>query len=87
MKRRLHPVDIGVRIVGAVVGGYALTLLSARAAARTLPLEGGEASIAASLGAWIVFLVVVVWAFAARSPVRAVVPILFAAVLLFAATR
>lgn len=83
MKRRYHPVHIGVRTVAAVAGGYLLTLLSARRAAMLLPLDGGEASIAASLGAWIIFLGVAIWAYAARTPVRAIVPpIALAAILL-----
>lgn len=75
MKQRLHPADIGARIVSAVGGGYLLTLLAARAAAQTLPMGGAEAAIAASLGAWLVFLGVVVWTFAARTAVRAVAPV------------
>jgi hypothetical protein len=87
VKRRFHPLDIGVRIFSAVVGGYLLTRLSAKAAAAVLPMDGGEASIAASLGAWILFLGVVIWAFAARTPLRAAAPPGLAIILLFAATR
>lgn len=86
MKRRYHPGDVAVRVLGAVVGGYLLTLMSARAMASVLPLDGAEAAIAASLGAWIIFLGVAIWSFAARTPVLAVVPSIIVGALLFAVT-
>lgn len=66
-RRRHHPADIGARIATALVGGYLLTLYFARALAAHLPLVGREASISASLAAWLMYVGVAMWAFAARS--------------------
>ncbi len=70
--------------MSATGGGYLLTLLTARVAARYLPMDGGEAAIAASLGAWLVFIAVVIWVFAARTAVLAVAPLVVIGVLLAA---
>lgn len=75
MTRRLHPADIATRVMVAAGGGYLLTLLTARLAAAWLPLVGSEAMMAASLGAWLVFLAVAIWAFAARTPALALAPV------------
>ena len=87
MKRIYSPVDVVGRIATAVAGGYGMTILTARAAAATLPLEGGEAAIAASLGAWLAFIATVIWSFAAKSLVRAAVPPVVIATLLHAVAR
>lgn len=84
MKPRHHPIDIGVRIILALGGGYLLTLLSARQASAVLPMQGSESSMAASLAAWLVFVGVVIWAFTARTALGASLPLVVTMALLMA---
>lgn len=64
-------IDVAVRIVAAVGGGYALAALSTMLLSVTLPLARVEAVLAASMASFAVFAAAVVWAFAARSPLWA----------------
>lgn len=70
------------RVLAAVLGGYALAALSAVAVALLYRAPREEAVLAASLPAFLVYAGAVLWAFAARSAVRAWLGIGVPAVLL-----
>ncbi|ONF95356.1 hypothetical protein [Sphingomonas jeddahensis] len=63
--------DVALRIVAAVPLGYAVASLWAMALARLLPGSPSEASIAAALIALALCAVAAMYAFAARSGLRA----------------
>lgn len=68
--------DVALRIVAAVPLGYAVASLWAMALARLLPGSPSEASIAAALIALALCAVAAMYAFAARSGLRAFVVLL-----------
>jgi hypothetical protein len=63
--------DVGLRVVLAVAGGYGLAALCTMLLSVTLPLPRVEAVLAASMLSFAVYAGAVVWAFAARSVLRA----------------
>ena len=64
--------DIALRVVAAVPLGYATASLWAMALARLLPGDRAGASVTAALIALVICAVAAMWAFAARSGLRAV---------------
>lgn len=62
---------VASRAVAAIGGGYALSALAATALALYLPLHRAEAVITATLASLVLYLLAVLWAFAARSAWRA----------------
>ena len=63
---RAHRLDVALRLIVAVGGGYALATLSALALAHVLPLPPGDAERLGGMLAFIVFAGVTIWAIAAR---------------------
>jgi hypothetical protein len=63
--------DMVLRVVSALPLGYAVASLSAMALARLLPGPRSEATIVATLIAFVVCAFAAMWAFAARSGWRA----------------
>ena len=59
------------RILAAIVGGYAFTYAFTAALARVLPLPAVDAVWVASLPAFALYTLAMLWAFAARSLWRA----------------
>jgi hypothetical protein len=59
--------DIAARTLLAVLGGYAFTYAATAALARLLPLDRVDALTAASLLSFVVYLVFILWTFAAAS--------------------
>lgn len=59
------------RVLAAAVGGYACTVALAVFVSRVLPGSRADAVVSAMLGSFAVFVVAVLWAFAARSAGRA----------------
>lgn len=68
--------DVTLRIVAAVPLGYAVACLWAMALARLLPGPPSEATVAATLIALALCAVAAMYAFAARSGLRAVIVLL-----------
>ncbi len=64
--------DNALRLVAALPGGYAVASLWAMALARILPGGPASATVVATLIAFVVCAVAVMWAYAARSGWRAV---------------
>lgn len=65
--------DIAARTTLAVLGGYAFTYAFTAALARLLPVDRVDALTTATLLSFIVYLVFVLWAFAAVSVRRVLV--------------
>ncbi len=59
------------RALAAVLAGYAFAYAFAAFASLALPLARAEAVVTASMLSFVVYLIAVVWAFAARSAARA----------------
>ncbi|WP_437882985.1 DUF3649 domain-containing protein [Pseudomonas sp. LRF_L74] len=59
------------RIIAAVLGGYLFTYAFTAALARLLPLDPMTAPIVATLPAFLVYTLAVLWAFGCRSAWRA----------------
>lgn len=59
------------RIIAAVLGGYALASVSAAALAIWLPMRRVDAVVTASMLAFVIYSVAIMWVFAARSTTRA----------------
>ena len=62
--------EVCSRVLAATLGGYAFTYAFTAALARLLPLAPVDAVMVASLPSFLVYLAVVLWAFAARSAKR-----------------
>ena len=62
---------VASRALAAIIGGYALTALATTALAIFLPLSRSEASMTATLLAFVIYTCVVLWVFATRSATRA----------------
>jgi hypothetical protein len=67
-----HRGDIVLRIVAAIPLGYAVASLWAMALARVLPMSRSEATVTATLIAFVICAVAAMWAFAARTGWQAV---------------
>lgn len=63
-------VDVTLRALAAIVGGYGMAAASTAFLARVLPLSRVEATNAAMLCSFLIFVAVALWAFAARSVAR-----------------
>lgn len=59
------------RVIAAGVGGYTLTALCTACLALSLPLPRVEAAVSATLPAFLILCLAVIWVFAARSAWRA----------------
>ncbi|TBU92649.1 DUF3649 domain-containing protein [Stutzerimonas kirkiae] len=59
------------RILAAILGGYLFTYAFTAALARLLPLEKADAVIVATLPAFVVYTLIILWVFACRSAWRA----------------
>ena len=77
--------NVAGRTAAAIFGGYAVAALFAAASARLLPLPRAEAVLPGTMLAFFVMPGVVIWAFLARSVVRAWLGILLIATILAAA--
>lgn len=64
--------DVALRVIAAIPLGYAVASLWAMALARLLPGDTAQATITATLLAFVICAVAAMWAFAARSGWRAV---------------
>ncbi len=66
-----HRLDVLVRLLAGAGGGYGLAALFAMLLSVALPLARLEAVLFATMGSFAVYAAAVVWAFAARSALRA----------------
>lgn len=73
------------RVASAVLGGYALTVLTAIALAGVLPLSLADGVLTSMLAAFPLYAAAVMWAFAAKSARHACLGMLGAVVLAGAA--
>jgi Protein of unknown function (DUF3649) len=71
-----HHFGVASRAVAAIVGAYAASAAVSMALARSLPMRPAEATTAATLIGALLVPALVIWAFAARSALRAWVGIL-----------
>lgn len=71
MRARASGAEIASRTVAAVLGGYALAATFTVALAGVLPRPRAEAVALATLSSFTVYVAAGLWAFAARSAVRA----------------
>jgi hypothetical protein len=76
--------NVAARTLAGTIGAYAVAALCGAALARTLPMERLDATVVATLLAFLVAPVVTVWAYLARGPWRAVVGVIGLATLLAA---
>lgn len=70
--RKIRPASVAVRIAAAVFGGYALAVGGAVCISHALPAPRSDAVMAGLLAAFAIYAGAILWAFAARSPARAV---------------
>jgi len=71
MKASVQPWPVISRVLAAIFGGYLFTYCLTAALARLLPLAKPDAVIAATLAAFAVYTLVILWAFGCRSAWRA----------------
>jgi len=71
--------DVISRVCSAIFGGYAATVALGVLLARLLPLSKVGATVTAILSTALLYLCAILWAFAARSPLRAWVVLGFVA--------
>lgn len=71
--------DVAARTALAILGGYAFTYAVTAALARLLPLDRVDALTTASLLSFVVYLVFILWAFAAASVRRVLIGLSVAA--------
>ena len=62
-----HRIDVALRAVAGIGGGYLLSSLCAAALALFLPLARAEAVITGTLASFVIYTCAVMWAFAART--------------------
>ena len=70
-QHRHYRANVAARVAAALVGGYAIPSLFAFASARLLPMPRLDAIIPGTLLAFAIMPAIVVWAFLARSALRA----------------
>lgn len=63
--------NVAIRLLAAILGGYAVAALTAATLARMLPMPRVEAVITATMLSYLALPGVAVWAFLARGPWRA----------------
>lgn len=73
---------VAARVLLAAGGGYLLAALATDGLARTLSMRPSEAVLTATMASFAVYAAAVIWAFAARSVLRAGMGILVPALLL-----
>ena len=71
VQSRLRNCDVVSRAAAAIVGGYAATTAVSILLARLLPMPKANATVTAVLATSSLYVCAIVWAFAARSPLRA----------------
>ena len=74
--------NVAARTLAGTLGAYAVAALFGAALARTLPMERLDATVIATLLAFLVAPAVTVWAFLARGPWRAWAGVIGAVLLL-----
>ncbi|MDR0441397.1 MAG: iron transporter [Candidatus Accumulibacter sp.] len=78
-----HPwLNAGLRCLLAIFGGYGLAALASTALALALPLSRMDAVMAATMLSFVIYLLAVIWTFAAATPWRAGAGLLFPAIAL-----
>ena len=73
MARLAGIASVGLRVLGAVCGGYALTALAVTAAGAVmarLGLARSEAVVLASMAGFLIYLGLLLWAFSVKSVAR-----------------
>ncbi|MFV3126966.1 iron transporter [Niveispirillum sp. KHB5.9] len=63
-------IDVALRALAAIAGGYGVAAATTAFLARVLPLSRVEVTNAAMLSSFLVFVAVALWAFSARSVAR-----------------
>lgn len=76
---------VAMRVVAAILGGYAMAALASIACATLLPMARAEAVLTGMLLSFAIYAGTVVWVFAARSALRAWIGILVPMAILAAA--
>ncbi|TLX64023.1 iron transporter [Stutzerimonas nosocomialis] len=71
MKATTPPWPVVSRILAALLGGYLFTYAFTAALARLLPLGKADAVVVATLPAFLVYTLAILWAFGCRSARRA----------------
>lgn len=61
---------VASRVIGAAIGGYALVSAASVLMALVLPLPQAQAVLASMMISFILYVVVVIWAFSTRSVAR-----------------
>lgn len=74
--------NVAVRTFAGTIGAYAVAALFGAALARTLPMNRLDATLVATLLAFLIAPAVTVWAYLARGPWRAVAGVIGLAALL-----
>ena len=64
------PIDLVLRVLGAIGGGYALTVITAAAVLARLGMVRSEAVVLAAMLGFIFYLVLLLWAFSVKSTAR-----------------
>jgi len=71
MKATTPPWPVVSRILAALLGGYLFTYAFTAALARLLPLGKADAVVVATLPAFLIYTLAILWAFGCRSARRA----------------
>lgn len=71
MKALLQPWPVISRVLAAIFGGYLFTYCLTAAQAQLLPMTKPDAVITATLSAFVVYTLVILWTFGCRSAWRA----------------
>lgn len=74
--------NVAARTLSGTIGAYAVAALFGAALARTLPMNRLDATVIATLMAFLIAPAVTVWAYLARGPWRAVIGVIGLATLL-----
>ncbi|MDO7835473.1 ketohydroxyglutarate aldolase [Sphingobium sp. HBC34] len=74
--------NVALRILTGTIGAYLVAALAAAMLARTLPMSRAEATVTATMIAYLVAPGVTIWAFLARGPWRALAGVVMAALVL-----
>ena len=69
--RARRAIDVTSRVIAAAGGGYLLTTVASIAIAAVLPVGRADAVMTAMLLTFAIYVAAIVWAFAARSAIRA----------------
>lgn len=69
--------DVASRVVAASCGGYVMTYAATICLTVLLPLSKTEAILAAAMVSFLFYVAAIIWAFAAATPMRAWIGLLF----------